>query len=69
MQNLGDKDFLGVRILEGGVAGPYKFESYAAVSQRVVNLAAFLQSLGLPKNSNIGLYSINRPEWVSCRFT
>lgn len=65
-----DCDFLGVRsqiVDEDGqtVAGPFVFQSYGHVRRRVGNFAAGLSSrLELPPKSNVGLFSVNRPEWV-----
>lgn len=55
---------MGVRKLVNGEAGEYEFESYERVGQRVHNLAAGLASFKLGVKANIGLYSVNRPEWI-----
>lgn len=44
--------------------GPFEFESYAKVSERIVNVAAALKAINIPEKTCIGLYSVNRPEWV-----
>lgn len=62
-------DFLGLRIKdERGVAGPYQFMKYKDVYERVCNIAAGLAALGVQDKDNIGLYSINRPEWVMAEY-
>lgn len=44
--------------------GPFQFESYARVAERVLNMAAVMKSLNFKEKACIGLYSVNRPEWV-----
>lgn len=76
---VGDKPFLGSRTIVGDIALNYKFESYEKVAARVRNFAypvihqihcpllcicrAGLAILGTKTKSNIGILSINRPEW------
>lgn len=43
--------------------GPFEFESYEKVSQRILNVAAALKAK-VQEKACIGLYSVNRPEWV-----
>ncbi|KAJ3106570.1 Long chain acyl-CoA synthetase 7 peroxisomal [Phlyctochytrium bullatum] len=60
----GDKPFLGTRPITNGVAGPYVWQSYNEIYKRVKNLGAGLVKRGLKPDSNVGLFSINRAEWV-----
>ncbi|KAH6560181.1 hypothetical protein BASA60_000380 [Batrachochytrium salamandrivorans] len=60
----GNKPFLGRRVMTNGVAGPYVWESYNEVMQRIKGLGAGLVKRGMGENVNVGLFSINRPEWV-----
>lgn len=39
--------------------------SYTRVQDRVTHFGAGLAQLGLTKDSNFGIFSINRSEWVS----
>ena len=55
--------FLGRRPIVAGVPGAYVWETYAQVLARVSRVAHAINFLGL-KNANVGLFSINRPEWV-----
>ncbi|KAJ3216540.1 Long chain acyl-CoA synthetase 7 peroxisomal [Dinochytrium kinnereticum] len=64
MKKSGNKPFLGTRPIVNGVAGPYIWQSYNEVYKRVKNLGAGLLKRGLKPNSNVGLFSINRAEWV-----
>jgi len=61
-------DFLGTRLpphYEGGPVGDFVFQTYGHVLKRIHNFAAGLSaSLSLAPQSNVGLFSINRPEWV-----
>lgn len=63
-----NSNFLGWRPKVDGRCGPYQFMTYGVVGERVANLAAGLASFDLPKNSNVGIYSINRPEWVMAEY-
>lgn len=64
----GENDFLGWRPREKEGFGPYKFMTYREVEERVVNFAAGLASFNLGEKSHIGLYAINRPEWVLAEY-
>jgi hypothetical protein len=63
----GPYQYLGYREKdENGVAGPYQWLTYAQVKERVDNFASGLvNKLNLPEKTNVGIYSINRVEWVS----
>ncbi len=50
--------------MENGDAQEYVFETYGHVAKRVSDLAAGMSQLGLQEKTNIGLFSINRAEWV-----
>ncbi|KAI8804927.1 hypothetical protein BJ742DRAFT_871479 [Cladochytrium replicatum] len=60
----GNEPFMGVRPIINGEAGPYVWQTYNEVFERVKDLAAYFKLLGLEQKANIGLFSINRPEWV-----
>ncbi|KAJ3124260.1 Long chain acyl-CoA synthetase 7 peroxisomal [Nowakowskiella sp. JEL0407] len=60
----GDHPFLGKRIITDGVVGPYVFETYSEVFERMKNISSFLVKYGIKPRQNVGLFSINRPEWV-----
>lgn len=50
---------------EQGKAGPYHWLTYAQVRERVDNFASGLVNMfQLPEKANVGIYSINRVEWV-----
>lgn len=63
---LGESKFLGYRVKdEQGKAGAYQWLSYAQVRERVDYFASGVESfVQLPEKANIGIYSINRVEWV-----
>lgn len=61
---LADLDFLGTRRIENGEGKEYVFETYAHVAKRVRDFAAGLKHLGLKEKANVGLFSINRSEWI-----
>ncbi|KAF9930018.1 hypothetical protein BGZ65_005535, partial [Modicella reniformis] len=56
--------FLGYRPVENNVVKPYEWMSYSRVQERVTHFGAGLAHLGLTKDSNFGIFSINRPEWT-----
>ncbi|KAI9340406.1 hypothetical protein DFJ73DRAFT_662061 [Zopfochytrium polystomum] len=60
----GEKPYLGTRPITNGVAGPYVWQTYNEVFKRVKNIGCGMAKLGLAPNSNIGLFSINRAEWI-----
>jgi hypothetical protein len=62
---LSDRDFLGVRPILNGVAQPYEWQSHNTVKRRIENYAKGLQKLGLGRQESLGVYGVNRPEWVS----
>ncbi|KNE67637.1 hypothetical protein AMAG_12091 [Allomyces macrogynus ATCC 38327] len=60
-----DNPYLGHRIRnEDGSLGPYEWETYAQVYERVKKLGSGLAQLSIDHQEAVGLYSINRPEWV-----
>ncbi|KAJ1555032.1 Long chain acyl-CoA synthetase 7 peroxisomal, partial [Nowakowskiella sp. JEL0078] len=64
VQTSGDLPFLGKRSVIDGAAGPYVWESYNEVLVNVKNFGYYLHNLGLKRQQNIGLFSVNRSEWV-----
>ncbi|ORX78269.1 acetyl-CoA synthetase-like protein [Basidiobolus meristosporus CBS 931.73] len=59
-----DSPCLGHRKLSNGVAGPYVWYTYQEVFVRMHNLASGLHHLGLRAREPLGLFAINRVEWV-----
>ncbi|KAG0223214.1 hypothetical protein BGW41_005679, partial [Actinomortierella wolfii] len=57
-------DFLGHRPIVNGVPQPYSWQTYSKVQERVKHFGSGLLHLGLKKNDNYGIFSINRPEWT-----
>eukprot|EP01128_Nolandella_sp_AFSM9_P005616 TRINITY_DN2746_c0_g1_i1.p1 TRINITY_DN2746_c0_g1~~TRINITY_DN2746_c0_g1_i1.p1 ORF type:complete len:649 (-),score=154.76 TRINITY_DN2746_c0_g1_i1:37-1983(-) len=53
--------YLGWRVGDG----PYRWMSYKMANIRATNIASGLRNLGLvPHKSRIGIYSLNRAEWI-----
>lgn len=52
------------RIDENGVAREYVWQNYPQVHERIENYGKGLLKLGLTNQKAIGVYSVNRPEWV-----
>ena len=59
---------MGVREKTNGVAGEYVWRSHSEVRKSVESYGRGLVSLGLERQKAIGVYSINRPEWVNNQF-
>ena len=61
-------NFLGHRVqtvtADGNVPGKYVWDTYAKVRSTAVALQYGLRQLGVCPKDCIGIYSINRPEWV-----
>lgn len=56
---------LGIRsFLSDGSRGAYEFETYREVATQVNKLASALRNLKLEPNASVGIFSINRPEWI-----
>jgi long-chain acyl-CoA synthetase len=58
------QDFMGTRRMENGVAKEYVWQTYPQVRERIENYGRGLVSLGLKRQESLGIYSVNRPEWV-----
>lgn len=60
----GHLPFLGTRSFIDNITGPYEWISYNEAFKRIEHFGSFLVNRGYPIKSFIGLYSINRTEWV-----
>lgn len=59
-----DYKYLGTRFHEDGTIGEYKWSTYGEAATARSAIGSGLVAHGIPKGSCIGLYFINRPEWV-----
>ncbi|KAI3788752.1 hypothetical protein L2E82_01526 [Cichorium intybus] len=59
-----DYKYLGTRIREDGTIGEYKWTTYGEAATARSAIGSGLVAHGIPKGSCIGLYFINRPEWL-----
>ncbi|KAJ4722422.1 Long-Chain Acyl-CoA Synthetase [Melia azedarach] len=59
-----DYKYLGTRIRIDGTVGEYKWMTYGEAGTARTELGSGLIYHGIPKGSCIGLYFINRPEWL-----
>ncbi|KAI9217240.1 hypothetical protein BC828DRAFT_361263, partial [Blastocladiella britannica] len=57
-------EYLGYRPIVDGVAQAYVWETYAQVRDRVDKIAGALVHKGYGKETAIGIYSTNCPEWL-----
>lgn len=64
IESFRDLKFLGTRIREDGSIGQYKWMTYGEAGAARAAIGSGLVLHGIPKGSCIGLYLINRPEWV-----
>ncbi|KAI9003599.1 hypothetical protein BC832DRAFT_559366 [Gaertneriomyces semiglobifer] len=60
----GDSPFLGTRPITNGVPGPYVWQTYNEILRRVKNLASGIALRNVKVDANVGLFSINRAEWI-----
>ncbi|KAI8026873.1 Long chain acyl-CoA synthetase 6, peroxisomal [Camellia lanceoleosa] len=59
-----DYKYLGTRIRIDGTVGEYKWMTYGEVGTARLAVGSGLWSHGLSKGARIGLYFINKPEWL-----
>jgi long-chain acyl-CoA synthetase len=59
-----NEPFMGTRSILNGAAGPYDWIYYDEAVRRAKNIGAFMANRKIPEKANIGLYSVNRVEWV-----
>ncbi|CAK7327014.1 unnamed protein product [Dovyalis caffra] len=59
-----DYKYLGTRIRIDGTVGDYKWMTYGEAGTARTAIGSGLIYHGIPKGSTIGLYFINRPEWM-----
>ncbi|XP_031397771.1 long chain acyl-CoA synthetase 6, peroxisomal-like [Punica granatum] len=59
-----DYKYLGTRVRVDGTVGDYKWMTYGEAGTARTAIGSGLISYGIPKGSSIGLYFINRPEWL-----
>ncbi|KAJ3321380.1 Long chain acyl-CoA synthetase 7 peroxisomal [Boothiomyces sp. JEL0866] len=59
-----DKNYLGARVPQGSGFGPYEWQTYNQIYSRVKNLGSALVNRGFKKDAKIGIFSINRIEWI-----
>lgn len=59
-----DYKYLGTRIRVDGTVGEYKWMTYGEAGTARSAIGSGLIYHGIPKESCVGLYFINRPEWI-----
>eukprot|EP01018_Ginkgo_biloba_P036626 Gb_32722 [translate_table: standard] len=59
-----DFKYLGTRVRVDGTIGDYKWMTYGEAGTAQTALGSGLVYHGIPKGACIGLYLINRPEWI-----
>lgn len=59
-----DLKYLGTRIRENGSVGEYKWMTYGEAGTARAAIGSGLVQHGIVKGSRIGLYFLNRPEWI-----
>jgi long-chain acyl-CoA synthetase len=58
-------NLFGVReLLANGSRGDYVWETYGQIAPQVDRIGSALAKLGLNANDTVGIFSINRPEWM-----
>ncbi|KAK8572978.1 hypothetical protein V6N13_048549 [Hibiscus sabdariffa] len=64
VENFGDYRYLGTRIQVDGTVGEYKWMTFKEAATARTAIGCGLIHHGILKGSCIGLYFINRPEWL-----
>ncbi|KAL1808438.1 hypothetical protein ACET3Z_025428 [Daucus carota] len=59
-----DYKYLGTRVRVDGTVGDYKWMTYGEAAAARSAIGSGLVSHGIPKGSCVGIYFINRPEWM-----
>ncbi|CAI5509339.1 unnamed protein product, partial [Closterium sp. Naga37s-1] len=59
----GDNKFLGKRSIVDGKPGPFVWDTYSQVHDKVLHLGSAYRAAGLEANAKVGIYGINSPEW------
>uniref|UniRef100_A0A1D1YCP8 Long-chain-fatty-acid--CoA ligase n=1 Tax=Anthurium amnicola TaxID=1678845 RepID=A0A1D1YCP8_9ARAE len=59
-----DYKYLGSRIRDDGAVGEYKWMTYGEAGTSRSAIGSGLIYHGIPQGASIGLYFINRPEWI-----
>ncbi|KAL6640437.1 hypothetical protein ACP70R_021560 [Stipagrostis hirtigluma subsp. patula] len=59
-----DCRYLGTRVRADGTVGDYKWMTYGEASTSRTAIGSGLIYHGIPEGARIGLYFINRPEWI-----
>lgn len=59
-----DLKYLGTRVRADGTIGEYKWMTYREVGTARTAIGSGLVYHGIPKGASIGLYLINKPEWI-----
>ncbi|CAI0466075.1 unnamed protein product [Linum tenue] len=59
-----DHKYLGTRIRDDGTIGEYKWMTYGEAGTTRTSIGSGLMYHGIKKGAHVGLYFINRPEWL-----
>eukprot|EP00245_Coleochaete_scutata_P003911 TRINITY_DN15967_c0_g1_i1.p1 TRINITY_DN15967_c0_g1~~TRINITY_DN15967_c0_g1_i1.p1 ORF type:complete len:703 (+),score=103.09 TRINITY_DN15967_c0_g1_i1:55-2163(+) len=62
--SFGNEPFLGSRVRPDGTVGEYQWLSYADAGSARTDIGSALVHLNIPRNARVGLYLINKPEWM-----
>ncbi|XP_078436220.1 long chain acyl-CoA synthetase 6, peroxisomal-like isoform X2 [Wolffia australiana] len=64
VESFRDYKYLGSRIREDGTVGEYRWMTYGEASTARTAIGSGLVYHGIPQGASVGLYFINRPEWL-----
>ncbi|KAK3139306.1 hypothetical protein QOZ80_5AG0381100 [Eleusine coracana subsp. coracana] len=64
VETFGDCNYLGTRISADGTVGDYKWMTYGQASMSRTAIGSGLMYHGILEGARVGLYFINRPEWI-----
>lgn len=63
-ETFGDYRYMGTRIRPDGTVGEYRWMTYGEAATARTDVGSGLVNHGIPKGSRVGIYFINRPEWL-----
>ncbi|XP_031097760.1 long chain acyl-CoA synthetase 6, peroxisomal-like [Ipomoea triloba] len=64
VKDFSNRNYLGTRVREDGTVGEYRWMTYEEAGSARSAIGSALVCRGISKGSSIGIYFINRPEWL-----
>ena len=64
VEKYGDQEYFGTRVFDDKNKGAYKWQTYKQVYDQALAIGEALKAHGHSAHENIGLFSVNRAEWM-----